>query len=373
MVGISEIKTKKQLKLFEQIPELLLRTDPYFVPPFPGSIVKLIGPNSVFQKKHGEIHCFIATRDGKPVGRIAAIVNRAHNKYYKDTTGFFGFFDAIDDVEVAAALKTAAAERLKEKGLTSMRGPYNPSVNDEVGLLAEGFNSAPFVMTTYNPAYYLGLYESVGLSPVRNLVAFYMSAAENVSERIAKVVDRIKKKSGVTLRNVNLKKLKDELRIIHKLYNVTLDRNWGFVPIDYEDLEAAASDLKAIVDPEMILIAEKDGVPIGFSLCVPNINEFMFAARHSPPWLRVLKFIWALKTRRPKEYRLVILGVKPEYRHLGLGALFYYESLMRGKKKVIGGELSWVEENNEEIIKGITLMGGKPYKTYRIYEQSLIN
>lgn len=308
---------------------------------------------------------------GEVVGRIAAIINRSHNQYYKDHVGFFGFFDCINDPEVARLLTETVRERLKRAGFAVMRGPYNPSVNDECGVLVEGFDSSPFVMMTYNPPYYLDLYDQSGFKQAKDLYAFYMSGREAVPGRIERIVDRVKRQSGFTIRNIDLKRLSDEMKIIQGLYNETLDRNWGFVPVTHEDLEFAAEDLKQIADPSLILIAEKDGVAVGFSLCIPNINEFLWQARASSGLWRVLKVAWALKTRRPKEARLAILGVRPEFRNTGIAALFYYESLVRGGKKYIGGELSWVEESNKEIIHAITVMGGKKYKCYRIYEQAI--
>jgi hypothetical protein len=314
---------------------------------------------------------FVAYRDGKPVGRIAAVVNRAHNEYYKDSLGFFGFFDFIDDEEVARALIEAAKTELKKHGLTGIRGPYNPTSNDEMGLLVEGFDSIPFVMMPYNPAYYQKMYEKLGLQPIRDLLAFHISADVHPPERVKKIVERVKRSTGLTVRNINMKDLPNELKIIRDLYNVTLDRNWGFVPITLEDLEFAANDLKAIVDPSMVLIAEKKGVPAGFSMTIPNVNELMWKTKGSSTLMRILKFVWYLKTSHPKQARLAILGVKPEFRNSGISALFYYETLVRGKNKYTGGELSWVEDNNQEIIKGISVMGGKAYKSYRIYETPL--
>lgn len=298
-------------------------------------------------------------------------MNRAHNKFHNDKVGFFGFFDSIDDEEVAKALLARAKEELRARGLTSARGPYNPTVNDECGVLVEGFESAPFVLMPYNPSYYPPLFERIGLQKARDLFAFYISAAVNAPERIEKIVSRVKRTTGVELRPLRLKKLDDDLKIIEKLYNETLDRNWGFVPITFEDLQFAAADLKQIVDPNMVMIAEKNGVPVGFSMVIPNVNEFMWRAKSSRGILRILKFAWWLKTSHPKEARLAVLGVAPEFRNKGIAALFYFETLMRGKNKYIGGELSWIDETNDEIIKGITVMGGQKYKSYRLYEGTL--
>jgi GNAT superfamily N-acetyltransferase len=332
--------------------------------------VKLISPKSPFTR-HGDIVNYVAWKNGKPVGRISAIENRSHNAYYKDRTGFFGFFDFIEDPEVASALLETARAELKRRGLESLRGPYNPSVNDELGLLVEGFESSPMVLMTYNPPYYVSMYEKLGLQPVRNLSAFYISGEQEAPERILKIVERVKRSTGLQLRPFSMKHFQRDIAIIHSLYNETLKRNWGFVPLALEELQAAASDLKAIIDPELVMIAEKNGEPAGFSLVIPNINEFLWAGKGSPAWLRVLKFIWLLKTRRPKEARLSVLGVKPEFRNKGIGALFYAETLLKGGRKFLGGELSWVEENNEEIIHGISAMGAKRYKGYRIFESPI--
>lgn len=367
MVTVTPAKSKSELKEFEKVAEKIHKDDPYFVPPFPGSVVKLVSPKGPFGK-HGDVVCFIAWRDGQPVGRIAAIENRSHNKYYADRVGFFGFFDFVDDIEVARTLFQAARAELKRRGLEIARGPYNPSINDECGVLVEGFEAAPMVLMTYNPPYYLDIYKELGLAGVRDLHAYYISGNQEAPQRILKIVDRIKRTSGISVRPFSMKNVDNDLRIIQTLYNETLTRNWGFIPISFEDMKAAAKDLLAIVDPELVMIAEKQGEAVGFSMCIPNINEFLWKAKKSPTWLRVLKFVWWLKTKRPQEARLAVLGVKPEYRNKGLGALFYAETLLRGGKKFVGGELSWVEANNDEIIHGISAMGARKYKNYRIYE-----
>ncbi len=360
------------MKLFEGIPERLHRNNPYFVPPFPGSITKMFKPDSPYQK-HGVLLPFVAYKDGEPVGRICAVINEAHNKHYNDKLGFFGFFDFINDLEVAKALIQTAQKELADRGFSPMRGPYNPTVNDEVGLLVDGFDSIPMVMMPYNPSYYIEIYDQLGLVTARNLFSFRINGELKTPERILKICERVKRSTGLTIRRINMAKMDDEIKIIHQLYNQTLDRNWGFVPITLEDLQFAAKDLKAILDPALVLIAEKNGVPAGFCLCIPNVNEFMWGARRWPSSLRPIKFLWNLLTRRPSEARLAVLGVAPEFRGKGVAALFYAEALMTGGKRYKSGELSWVEENNEEIIKSIGVMGGEKHKTYRLFETPPMN
>jgi len=264
-----------------------------------------------------------------------------------------------------------AKEVLKSEGCQILRGPYNPSVNDECGLLVEGFDKSPMVMMPYNPPYYEVIYKELGLQGVRSLYAYYLRSDMNVPEKINRVVERVRKKSGIRFRNIDLNRMDRELAIIQDLYNHTLKRNWGFVPISQEELDFAAQDLKQILRPELVLIAEKEGEPVGFSMLLPNINEHLLYAKSSQGFLRILKFIWRLKTRTPKEARLAILGVKPEYENLGVPAVFYLESIQRGKKAFVGGELSWIEESNTPMIRSLEMMGALKYKTYQIFEKAL--
>lgn len=351
---------------------MLHGTDPAFTPPFPGSVVGLIGPKSVFLKKHGEITPMIACRDGKPVGRIAAIVNRSHNRHNNDEVGFFGFFDFVDDPAVATALVEAAAGILKEKGLSSMRGPYNPSINDDCGVMTEGNDRPSFVSMPWNPAYYTDLYRSAGLESVRTLYAWDIPLQRPTPERVNRIVDRIKRRNAVTIRPIDMKNLKRDLEIIHRLYNQTLDRNWGFYPIALEDLLHAADDLKAIADPNIILFVCADGREVGYTLALPNVNEVFHAARGRRGLVRFLEMALRLKLQKITAQRLAVLGVEPAYRDKGLSALLFFEAFRAARERFQVSEVSWVEANNVEILEGAALMGGERSRTYEIFEKSLV-
>ena len=369
--SILHCRTAAELSKFEQIPEILHATDPGFTPPFPGSVVKLIEPKSVFVHKHGEIYPLIALRDGKPVGRIAAIVNRSHNKHNNDSVGFFGFFDAINDPSVAQALVDAAAEILKSKGLTSMRGPYNPSINDDCGILTEGCDRPTYVSMPWNPAYYASLARSAGLETVRTLYAWEVPLQRETPERVNRIVNRIKRRDKVTVRPINMKNIKKEMEIIHRLYNQCLDRNWGFYPIALEDLLHAADDLKAIANPELILFVCMDGREVGFSLALPNVNEVFHASRGRKGIFRFLEMALRLQVQKIKTDRLCVLGVEPAYRDKGLSALLFFESFRVAKASYEVSEVSWVEANNVEILEGAELMGGHRSRTYELFEKPL--
>lgn len=369
--SILPCRSATELKRFEQVPEMLHGTDPAFTPPFPGSVVGLIGPKSVFLKKHGEITPLIAYRDGKPVGRIAAIVNRSHNAHNGDKVGFFGFFDFINDPVVAKALLEAVAVILKGKGFTSMRGPYNPSINDDCGVLTEGNERPTFVSMPWNPPYYAEVYKAAGLEVVRTLYAYDIPLHKEPPERVTKIVNWLKKRNNVSIRTIDMKNLRKELETIHRLYNQCLDRNWGFYPIALDDLLHTADDLKAIADPSIILFVCVDGREVGFTLALPNVNEVFHASRGRKGILRFLEMAIRLKLQRIKTDRLTVLGVEPDYRDKGLSALLFFESFRIAKANYEVSEVSWVEANNVEILEGAELMGGHRSRTYEIFEKSL--
>lgn len=313
----------------------------------------------------------IAYRDGKPVGRIAAIVNRSHNSHNNDKVGFFGFFDFINDPAVASALVDAAAAILKEKGLTAMRGPYNPSINDDCGVLTEGNDRPTFISMPWNPPYYAEVYSEAGLSNIRTLYAYDIPLHKDPPERVTKIVNWLMKRNNVSIRTIDMKNLTKELETIHRLYNQCLDRNWGFYPIALEDLLHAADDLKAIADPSIIVFVCVDGREVGFTLALPNVNEVFHASRGRKGILRFLEMALRLKFQKIKTDRLTVLGVEPAYRDKGLSALLFFESFRIAKAKYEVSEVSWVEANNTEILEGAELMWGHRSRTYEIFEKAL--
>lgn len=369
--SILHCRSVAELKKFEKIPEILHATDPNFTPPFPGSVVNLIGPKSVFLKKHGEITPMIAYRDGKPVGRIAAIINRSHNDYNKDSVGFFGFFDFVNDPTVAKALVDSASAILRKKGLGSMRGPYNPSINDDCGVLTEGNGRPTFISMPWNPSYYAEVYKAAGLEPIRTLYAWDVPLHMDPPERVQKIVKWLLKRNKVSIRTIDMKNLNSELETIHRLYNQCLDRNWGFYPIALEDLLHAADDLKAIADPSIIVFVCVDGREVGFSLALPNVNEVFHASRARKGFVRFLEMALRLQFQKIKTDRLTVLGVEPAYRDKGLSALLFFESFRIAKAKYELSEVSWVEANNVEILEAAELMGGHRSRTYELFEKAL--
>lgn len=346
--------------------------DPAFIPPFPGSIARYLSPESPFNRLYGTIHPFLAWRDGKPVGRIAAIVNRAHNERYRDRTGFFGFFDAEDDAGLARALFERAEEVLRAEGLETMRGPYNPSINDECGLLVDGFEHPPCIGLVWNPAYHRTLIEGLEFRPACRSFGFLLPLHRlDAPERLSRIVQRIARRANIRLRPIKMDRLEDELKIVHEIYNATLERNWGFIPISMDDLLAAADEMRAFADPEMILIAEIQGENAGVALSLPNFNEILALAKRTPHWLRLLHILYLMKTHRINWGRQVIYGISPRFRDRGLHGWLLYEQFICAKARYANATLGWIEENNTEILENSRMLGGIPQQEWRIYEKAL--
>lgn len=371
-ITISPCRSRSELRQFENCGEDVLAGHPQFVPPIPGSIVETFLPGSPFLAATGELAPFLALRDGRPVGRIAAIRNRLHNDYHRDRTGFFGFFDFADN-EAAEALFAAACGWLGEQGLSSARGPYSPSINDMCGLLTEGFAHPPCVFMPWNPSRYVETYRRLGLGEIRKLYGFDMDMTAPANPAMVRLAERAQARSGLTTRPFNTKELGKELRILQRLYNVTLDRNWGYVPVQWEDLEHSAKGLQAIADERMLYFVMHGDREVGYSISLPDINEFLRRTLRWPRgWLRLLPMAWMLKTSRPRRARHLILGIEPEFRHRsGIAPLLYHETFRRVALGYPVAEVSWVEANNEQIVRSIEILGGTCSKTYSIWEKPL--
>jgi len=354
------------------VAETLHGTDPAFIPPFPGSIAKYLSPKSAFCRRQGDIFPFIAWRDGRPVGRIAAIINRAHNGLHQDRAGFFGFFECENDPATAQALFAHAEALLKSKGCDSVRGPYNPSINDECGLLVNRFDLPPYTGMTWNPAFYESLVTGAGYSPACTLHGLLLPMHRlELPARLGRIVDRIAKRSRLALRPMDISRLDEELKIVHEVYNATLERNWGFVPISMDDLLGAADDIKAIADPKLLLIAEMDGENAGVALTLPNFNEILARTKRTPHWLRLPHIVWLMKTHRINSCRQAVLGVSPKYRDRGIHAWLIYEQFSRAKERYDNAILGWIEESNTEILEHCEVVGGVRERTWKIFAKSL--
>lgn len=359
----------EELDSFVNFPFELYKNDPYWVGELKADTKKLLRLNNVFWAKN-ERALFMAYQDGKAVGRIAAILNKEHNEYHHENIGFFGFFDVINDGAVSAALFQAAEDWLCAKGVTAVRGPANPDSNHIYGLLADGFDSMPAIMMPYNYPYYMELIEKAGYGKIKDLLAFERSKDDKFSERFLKVCARCSRGHGITLRRLNLKNLEAEAEIIREIYNKAWAENWGFVPMSKQEMADVVNELKLIVRPEGTCVLEVEGVAAGFYIAIPNMNHALKELKGSlaNPW-RIIKAL--LAWRKIKDARLIMLGVAPEFRKRGIDLILIKHIIDHGVAVWNEAELSWVLEDNEGIIRGITECGCHTSKRYRLYQKSL--
>jgi len=320
---------------------------------------------------HAEAEYFIALDNRRQaVGRIAAIVDRRHNEIHRDRTGFFGLFECIKDEDTAAALFEAAGTWLKGKGLEAVRGPVNLSMNDECGLLIEGFDLPPVFMMPYNPPYYIDLLEKNAFFKARDLFAFLMDTSHGVSPKVREIVDRLRSSNEFSFRQPKRNELLEEALRIMEIYNQGWSNNWGFVPWTEAEMVHMAGMLIRLADLNIVLFAEHKGRTVGFAAALPNFNEILPRLNGKLFPLGIFKFL-VLK-RRIKGIRAIVFGVLPEYMRTGLAYLLYdeFEKAITARNYE-WGELSWELEDNQAINRFAASIGAAVYKKYRIYEKNI--
>ncbi len=359
---------KSGLNEFIEVPWSIYRNDAVWVPPLRIAVRELLD-----RKKHpfytnAEAEFFLAKRDGRTVGRIAAIIDRNHNKFHGENAGFFGFFESIDDPAVAGALVSTARDWAAKRGAGFLRGPVNPSTNYECGLLVENFDASPMVMMTYNPRYYPGLLEKAGLRKEKDLYA-YANTADGVDlDRIGRVANRALTRNGVTIRPVNMKDFDGEVARIWDIYNAAWSRNWGFVPMTREEFFLMGKEMKQILKPDLVLIGEAKGRMIGFALALPDVNFALKPANGKLLPTGLFKILYYQRLIR--SVRVIALGVVEEFRTSGVAAGFYAELVRNARKLGFDQEceMSWILEDNILMNRSLELMGAKRSRTYRLYQ-----
>lgn len=308
------------------------------------------------------------------VGRIAAIHNRLHNEIHHDTVGFFGFFELIDDAGVARALLDEAAAWVRARGLTVLRGPMSFSVNDECGLLIEGFETPNTLMMPHNPRYYLPLLESAGFAKAKDLICLQggsLAGPVTPPERTARAVALILKRYGLRMRGVDMSRFKAEVDTVKRLYNLCWEKNWGFVPMTDAEIDHLATSFRPVIIPDLVpFVEQEDGTPIAFGLALPDLNEALATNRNGRMFPAVLKMLWMLKTKRITRARILLLGILPAWRGKGIDAALYHWIWSKAGARGIGwGEAGWLLEDNAAIIQGLAKADFTPYKTYRVFDR----
>jgi len=371
MLEIIELVSKKDLLEFIRFPFSLYKDDPFFSP-LPVMEQKRVFSHDNPFFNYADIKFFLLREEGRTLGRVASIINKRHLAIHKDGVGFFGFYESVNDAKAARMLLEKVSQELKEAGLKAMRGPMNFSTNEECGFLIEGFDWPPMIMTPYNPPYYGPLMEECGMKKAKDLFASMLPMPEELPPKVNRVAD-IAEKKGVRVRNVRMRHLKEELRLFKEVYNSSWKENWGFIPLMDDELAHMAKKLKGILIPELTLIAEYDNSPVGFLGLVPDMNQVLRIIKGRLGPVEIIKALYYSK--RIDALRLMLLGIKEEWRAKGVDALLFakgFEGIKGQKgdpfKKV---ELSWLLEDNLPVIRITEMMGARLYKRFRVYEKEI--
>jgi len=364
---------------FIHFPWDVYKDDPYWVPPLLSERKSFLSPQHSPFFEHATAQYFLAMRGERVVGTIGAFTNDLYNEFQGTNVGFFGFFEVLDDPEAAAALLQTAEDWVRSSGHTSVIGPAQFSTNDELGLLIDGFDDPPRILMTYNPRRYQGYIEDAGFEKAMDLWAYAVSLPhfrQNIPEKLIRVAEKVKERKNFVLRHIDMSNFAHEVELFKKVYNSSWERNWGFVPMTESEIDHLAVQLKQMVDPDLVIVVEKDGEAIGFGLTLPDLNQPLRLAYPRPGTPEVwttIKLAWQWKVMRRVDWlRVFALGVIPEYRGTGVDALMYLETakaaLQKGYK---WAEMSWILENNLMMNRAIRMLGGEVYKTHRMYEKQL--
>lgn len=373
-VAVRPVISLRDRHRFIRFPHRLYADDPNYCAPLDAMVWEQTSRRLNPWFEHGEAQFYLAFRGDRVVGRISAQVDQMHLKQHDDGAGFFGFFEVEEDPEAARALLTTAEDWCRSRGMERIRGPFSLSINEESGLLVDGFDTPNYIMMPHGRPYYDEFVTGAGFEKAMDLYAWQYSR-ERIPEYAFEMADAAKDHPGVTIRDLDMDNIERDVRIIMDIFNEAWSKNWGFVPMTEAELDKMAQEFKLIVDPELCMIAEVDGNPAAMTVALPNINEAFrdLDGKLLPGgWAKVL---YRLKVKSPKTFRCVLLGIRKKYRKVamgGLSVLLYTTIYKRAFDK--GYELAeagWTLETNKGINQGMELMGAERYKTYRVYEKEL--
>ena len=378
---IQPVSTPPERLAFIHFQWEVYRNDPLWVPPLISERVEFLDRDRNPFYQHSEVELFMARRDGKPVGTIAAILNNRHNEFHEEQVGFFGLFEVLQDQDAAEALLETACDWVRERGMTAIRGPASFSTNEEVGLLVDGWDGPPVIMMTYNPRYYVDFIEGAGFHKAMDLVAYTLDLVqlgpdgENLPPKLVRVAGKIQERGGFTVRKMNMRDFDNEVARFKRIYNSAWEKNWGFVPLTDAEVDHMAAGLKQILDPDTVMFAEKDGEPIGAMLPLPDVSQALIRAYPRPgvpEWWTMVKLLWHWKIRRRVDtIRGFAGGTLEQYRGRGVEAVLIVRMAEAALRRYRRAEMSWVLENNMMERRSAEMMGGEVYRTYRIYEKAL--
>jgi GNAT superfamily N-acetyltransferase len=372
---IRPVASPADLRRFVGFPYRHYRDAQFWVPPLRTDVYKALSPKKNPFFDHGRAQLFLAEdASGEVVGRVAAIVNGEHLKKYDDGNGFFGFFETVEDYAVAEALLGAACDWLRQRGLTGVRGPTNPSMNDTAGLLVDGFDREPSILMPYNFPYYVDFLERYGFTRAMTMWAYYVHEAYINKAKMRRGAEIVMRRNpGLTLRHLDMSRYMEEAQTVREVYNAAWSQNWGHVPMTEREFEHLAKDLKQIVEPDLVWLLEHEGRPVAFSITIPNLNQ---ALKRVPDGrlfpFGLPKLLAYAKLGAVYEVRMPLMGVLPEFHGRGFDAVLIDATIRAGiPKGYDASELSWVLDVNTRLVNSLEHLGAVRDKEYAMLERAL--
>ena len=377
-ITIKEVINKQDLKRFVKLPWSLYKDDPNWVAPLIMERMEILDPKKNPYFEHARAKMWLALKEGEVVGRITAQVDDLVEENHHEKIGHFGFFECINDPQTANALMDTACDWLKEQGRTSMAGPFSLSINEETGMLIEGFDTPPSLMMNHALPYYQDLMSGYGMEKIKDLWAYYLKIDEEIlPPAINKLIKRSMRDGKVKLRRLNMKNYEEDLKIILDIYNDAWSDNWMALPFTQAELNKAVKDMKLLIREEFTYIAEYDGVPMAMMVTLPNLNEVIADLNGSLFPFGIFKLLWRLKVNPTyKTARVPLMGVRKEFQNTVVGGAMAFALIEECRihataEGLTHAELSWVLEENTRLSKMLETIGCWRYKNYRLYSKSL--
>ena len=375
-VTVRPVLTKSDKIAFLKVPFPIYAQDPKWVAPLFLERLEHLSEKKNPYFQHASAQLFIAEREGKPVGRISAQVCQLHQERYLDATGQFGFLEAVDDPQVFAALFKSAEDWLRAKGMKRVLGPMSFSINDEIGLLIDGFDTIPNMMMGHGTRYYQASVEALGYTKAKDVLAYEFDNVKGLPPTMRRMVDRMMKTGDLTVRPLNKKNMAGEIDIVMDIFNDAWSDNWNYIPFTRAEVEMLAQLFKMLLDAKAVQIASWKGEPAAFCLAIANINEWFQGLNGRVLPLGIFKLLPRVLSGRSRSVRVPLMGVKKKYQDGAIGAGLALATIRASSDHVISkgvthGEYSWILEDNMRVRHILESMGSRVYKTYRVYEKQL--
>lgn len=365
---IIPVEDKRGLMKFIRFPWKIYKNDKNWVPQLISDTKTTLDVNKNPFWKHAEQKFFLCVDNGEIIGRVAGVIDRNYIKFQNDKCGFFAFFECVNDKNAACLLIGAVRDWLKENDIHKMLGPTAPSTNDEMGLLLEGYDGSPVLMMPYNPEYYHKLLLFCGLKKAKDLYAFHLDAADLPMDKLNTIAKGIiRRVPDLTVRGLDVKDFENEIERARQVYNSAWEKNWGFVPWTDEEFHWQCDKLKPLVVADLVMLAQVKDEPIGILIAVPDYNRVLKKLNGKLGPVQLLKFLWY--RRKLHSLRIMIMGVKKEYRLKGIEGFLYYNVQKNARRLGYDeGEMSWILEDNQMMCRSAEMLGGKVYRKYRVYQ-----